>query len=353
MVLKLWPNCLFGQGLGVMRQLFRYLLLYVVCCGCVLSTSVQSANYAGFQRLVVSDPVGKQAMEAIYFYPSDVVDNTPSIFGPYQVVAKHAAKIVPGRYPIIVISHGNAGSLWSHHDLATLLARQGNIVITLSHPGDNYKNQSGVGATSTWYGRPLQISAVITAAMNNPEIASFIDDDKIAFIGFSAGGATGLLLGGGRIDPVRYASYCEKYQAQSICLTHGVITNDRPDLSPLPDARIKAWIFMAPVSMVFSLDSLKLLTAPMLIFTGDNDEELSWQNNSGELAAILPATDKLKVLHNAGHFVFLSPCSAQLREIAPLLCKDALGVNRVSVHKMVNNEITEFLNKIWQKEGKK
>ncbi|QMS76057.1 alpha/beta hydrolase family protein [Aeromonas veronii] len=336
-----------------MGLLFRHLLRYVICFGCVFSASVQSANYAGFQRLVVSDPVGKKPMEAVYFYPSVVAEKTLSNIGPYQVAAKQAEKIVPGRYPVIVVSHGNSGSLWSHHDLATLLARQGNIVITLSHPGDNYKDQSGAGATSTWYGRPLQISAAITAAMKNPDISSYIDEDKIAFIGFSAGGATGLFLRGGAIEAARYASYCETYQTQAICLTQGKITNDRPDLSPLPDTRVKAWIFMAPVSMAFSPDSLRMFTAPTLIFTGDKDEELAWENNAGALATTLSSKNKLKVIHNAGHFVFLSPCSSQLRGIAPFLCEDAPGVDRESIHQMVNSEITKFLNSVWLQTSEK
>ncbi|BCK65051.1 hypothetical protein KAM338_13100 [Aeromonas caviae] len=108
-------------------------------------------------------------MDAVYFYPGVAAEKTPSTIGPYQIAAQKALNIVPGRYPAIVISHGNAGSLWSHHDLATTLARQGNIVITLTHPGDNYKDQTGAGAISSWYGRPLQISAVITAATNDIE----------------------------------------------------------------------------------------------------------------------------------------------------------------------------------------
>jgi predicted dienelactone hydrolase len=104
---------------------------------------------------------------------------------------------------------------------------------------------------------------------------------------------------------------------------------------------------MAPVSMMFSPNSLKMLTAPTLIFTGDKDEELAWENNAGALATTLSSKNKLKVIHNAGHFVFLSPCSSQLRGIAPFLCEDSPRINRESVHQMVNSEITKFLNSVW------
>lgn len=327
------------------------LLLCASCFGCVLPAYAQLVDVAGFRWLAVIDPVGKQPVEAVYFYPSAVSDHTLSTFGPYHVAARNAVKMAPGRYPLVVISHGNAGSLWSHHDLATSLAQQGNIVITLSHPGDNYKDQSGVGASSTIYGRPLQISAVITAALDNPDLAAHIDPSKIAFIGFSAGGTTGLLLGGGKIDLERYTSYCKKNQTEAICSTQGKIKNDRADLSPQADPRIKAWVLMAPVSMMFSPESLKTLTAPTLIFTGDKDEELSWRLNAGTLAETLPSKPELKVIPNAGHFVFLSPCSSQLRAITPMLCEDPPGVDRTAVHRRINDEIDRFLKSIWQEGG--
>lgn len=332
-------------------KFIRHIALYALCSGFTLFAWAQPADEVGFRRLAVIDPVAKKPMEAVWFYPGNMSGNTVSNFGPYHVSARNAVKIEQGRYPLIVISHGNAGSLWSHHDLATSLARQGNIVITLSHPGDNYKDQSGAGAASTLYGRPLQISAAITAALSTPDIRQHIDADKIAFIGFSSGGQTGLLLAGGKIDPSRYASYCENHQAEVLCLAKGHIKNDSPALAPESDPRIKAWVLMAPVSAPFATESLKTFTKPTLIFVGDKDEELSWRENAGELAKTLPAKPQLKVIPGAGHFVFLAPCSTELRAAAPALCEDPPGVDRVAVHNMVENDITRFLSGVWQSRG--
>ncbi|VEI21183.1 Predicted dienelactone hydrolase [Serratia plymuthica] len=332
-------------------KFIRHIALYTLCSGCMVPVWAKPADEAGFRRLAVIDPVAKKPMEAVWFYPGNMNGNTVSSFGPYHVSARNAVKMEPGRYPLIVISHDNAGSLWSHHDLATSLAREGNIVITLSHPGDNYRDQSGAGATSTVYGRPLQISAAITAALNNSDISQHIDADKIAFIGFSSGGETGLLLAGGRIDPSRYVSYCENHQAEAMCLTKGHIKNDSPALLPESDPRIKAWVLMAPVSAPFSPESLKTFTKPILIFTGDKDEELSWRKNAGELAKTLSSKPQLKVIPGAGHFVFLAPCSAELRAATPVLCEDSPGVDRTAVHRMIDNDISRFLNGVWQGRG--
>ncbi|POG22934.1 dienelactone hydrolase [Aeromonas bestiarum] len=342
-------QCRLDQKGYLMRLFFRYFLLCAICTCSALSSFVVSAEYTGFKRLIVTDPVGGKPMDAVYFYPGVAAENTPTTIGPYQIAAKKALDIVPGRYPVIVISHGNAGSLWSHHDLATTLARQGNIVVTLTHPGDNYKDQTGAGAISSWYGRPLQISAAITAVTNNAELAAYVDADKIAFIGFSAGGATGLLLRGGEIDSGRYENYCRKYEMKAICSTKGIMINDQPGLVVRPDSRIKAWVFMAPVSIAFSPHSLKRVIEPTLIFTGDQDEELSWAENSRELAKMLAAENEFQVIHNAGHFVFLSPCSAQLNKMASAICNDASGINREHIHAVINGKISEFLSRVWLK----
>ncbi|MGM3175714.1 alpha/beta hydrolase family protein [Dickeya lacustris] len=339
-------------------QYIGKLVLAVLFFGAMFSAYAQPVDGVGFRRLAVIDPVAKKPMDAVYFYPGDIYPGNTEVaaqshFGPYHVLARNGAKVEPGRYPLIVISHGNAGSLWSHHSLATTLARQGNIVITLSHPGDNYKDQSGAGATSTIYGRPLQISAAVTAALTNPDIGQYIDADRIAFIGFSAGGETGLLLAGGKIDASRYVSYCKHHQAEAICLAKGQIKNDRPALSPEPDFRIKAWVLMAPVSAPFSPASLNTLAKPTLIFTGDKDEELSWHENAETLAKTLPSKPQLKVIADAGHFIFLSPCSTELRAAIPALCEDSPKVDRSAVHRMISDDISRFLNGVWQGTGRR
>ncbi|RTF14600.1 dienelactone hydrolase, partial [Serratia marcescens subsp. marcescens ATCC 13880] len=83
--------------------------------------------------------------------------------------------------------------------------------------------------------------------------------------------------------------------------------------------------------------------------TGDKDEELSWRENAGELAKILPVKPQLKVISGAGHFAFLAPCSTELRTATPLLCEDPPGIDRVALHSMIENDITRFLTGVWQK----
>jgi predicted dienelactone hydrolase len=45
-------------------------------------------------------------------------------------------------HPLIVMSHGNGGTLEGHYDTALALARAGFVVAAVTHTGDNYKDQS-------------------------------------------------------------------------------------------------------------------------------------------------------------------------------------------------------------------
>ncbi|MGH7019415.1 MAG: hypothetical protein ACREEY_06030 [Brevundimonas sp.] len=44
--------------------------------------------------------------------------------------------------PLIVVSHGNGGDFRSHRDTVQALAKAGFVVATLTHTGDNWRDQS-------------------------------------------------------------------------------------------------------------------------------------------------------------------------------------------------------------------
>ena len=47
------------------------------------------------------------------------------------------ATIAEGLFPLVIISHGHAGSRFGHHDLAEQLARAGYVVAAVEHAGDS------------------------------------------------------------------------------------------------------------------------------------------------------------------------------------------------------------------------
>ena len=86
------------------------------------------------------------------------------------------------------------------------LARKGFVVVAVIHPGDNAQDHSRLGTLSNLYGRPIQISEAITATLNDPMLAPFVNAGQVGVIGYSAGGETALILsGGGPLGPEHFA----------------------------------------------------------------------------------------------------------------------------------------------------
>lgn len=297
----------------------------------------------GARKLEVVDPVEQKPMDAVVFFPSPDRTDATSI-GPYQIDASRSAPIGDGRYPVIMLSHGSMGSMWGHHDLASSLARQGYVVVSVTHVGDNFQDTSRIGTAGAIYGRAMQISAALTAVVDDPALAPHIDRDRIGFVGFSAGGTTGLILAGAKPDLSRLEGYCAKRpDDRHVCEARGRIGMEGAELGASADARIRSFVLLAPLSVIFPTEGLKSVAAPMSIYVGEKDEELSPEDNALALARDMPSKVSVEVLPNAGHFTFLAPCSPQMREAMPALCTDPPGVDRAAVHRAINAEIAAFL----------
>lgn len=317
----------------------------MLCC-LFFSVSAQSADISGVgvKRLQFLDPVTSKPMSAAAFFPSSTPSKVTSI-GPYDVAASRNAMINEGRYPIIVMSHGNRGSMWSHHGLATELARGGYIVVAVMHPGDNFEDFSGAGSVSVIYGRPKQISAGLDAAIDDPELAPHVDITKVGFVGFSAGGMTGLILSGARPELDRLEDYCVAHPKNTgVCEAKGQIQIDQADLQATADPRFQAFVLLSPLSVVFSPEEIRRTHKPMLIAVGERDDELFPRVNAIALARELPNA-QLKLIAKAGHFAFLAPCSPQLTAIAPALCTDGEGFDRIAFQEELNIDIVDYFNR--------
>src|SRR3546814_5668267 len=60
-------------------------------------------------------------------------------------------------------------------------------------------------------GRPIQVSATISALLADPRWKRLVDADRIGVPGFSAGGYTSLLVVGAEPRFDRFLSYCERH----------------------------------------------------------------------------------------------------------------------------------------------
>lgn len=326
-------------------MLLRTLLIATLLFVPAARADAATVSGAGLMRLNVLDPVDQSVMEAVVVYPSDV--NTPvTRIGPFDIAASKAAPVANGRYPVIMLSHGSLGSMWGQHDLATSLARSGNIVVSVTHPGGNYQDARRLGSTASLYGRPLQVSATLTAALGDPVLSAHIDPQRIGFVGFSAGGTTGLILADARPDLERLLAYCStRPSTHGVCEARGQIAVDPRIPKPTPDSRIRSLVLLAPLSVIFAPDTLKGVAIPVSIFTGTMDEELDMEQNATALAQAIGPAAEFHSIPNAGHYAFLAPCSSASARAIPALCVDPPGLDRVDLHQSLNADIAAFFSR--------
>ncbi len=309
-------------------------------------TSVQGSELAswsaGFHELTFLDPLDSRPMHAYAFYPSTDKERVTRIQG-YPIEASEDAAIALGRFPLLMISHGNTGTPLAQHDLATSLARRGFVVVAVFHPGDNYLDHSRLGSLSNLYGRPLQVSEAISAALLDPLLSPSISARRVGIIGYSAGGETALILAGAQPDLGRLRQYCvERPQDRDACKTQGQLLADREDLHAKADPRVGALMLMAPLSLMFGRQTLSDVHVPVLLYSGDGDELLAIDKNAEALARKLPEISDFKLLAGAGHFVFMAPCDDEQRARQPVLCTDAIGVNRENIHRDLSTDAARF-----------
>ena len=338
------------------------LLILILTLALILpaASHAQAASGVGFSPIEVADPVSGGKMAGFVFYPAANANGVTKL-GPYELNATAGADPLPGRKPLILISHGHGGSDLGHHDLATYLAARGFIVAAITHPRDNVRDSSGDGQAVVLGGRPRQISATISYLLASARWKPLIDRDRIGVAGFSNGGYTALLLVGARPNFTMLPRHCKldpedrnicgplaKLEAQA-ALGHrtieqivGALQRGLSQWGDTRDSRIKAAFVMAPFSSPFDAAGLAGVHRPLLLYYAANDQVLLPRFNSLHIAPLIRTLVALRKIPRAGHYVFLSPCSTELADEAPDICTDPPGTDRVALHRKINADAVRF-----------
>ena len=122
----------------------------------------------GYHRMSFLDPLDLQPMKAIAFYPSTGQEHISQV-GAYRVAATEDAKVAIGRFPLLMLSHGNTGTPLALHDLATSLARKGFVELVRGLFDDDGMI-AGSGWALTAKGHSIATnSAPGSPVLNNPQ----------------------------------------------------------------------------------------------------------------------------------------------------------------------------------------
>lgn len=333
---------------GLVRGLARGLVIALSCVMPALPQIAVAAERlsAGFER--TSAPDGDEpAIDIAVWYPTEAAAVATDL-GPFTLEIAQRAPIAGKGLPLVLISHGNGGSSFSHHDTAIALAQAGYVVAAVTHTGDNHADQS---REASMMDRPRHITRAIDHLLTNWRGHAQIDPARIGMFGFSSGGFTTLVIAGGIADLARVAPLCREHRSHYACQ----VIARRPESAlaaaaagpkSARDARVKAVVVAAPaLGFTFTKESLATATLPIQLWRAEADDVLPHPFYAEAVRAALPQPPEYREVPNAGHFDFLAPCTRRFASMAPPLCRSADGFDRVAFHRELNASVVGFFDR--------
>lgn len=334
----------------------RFMLVLLLACASVAYAPVafspaahaEDTMHPGFRTLGLWLPETDEHIDIAIWYPSTRAPSDIQI-NEWSLSVARNGKPIPGRFPLIILSHGTAGSRFSHNDTAAALASSGFVVVAPTHPGDNLNDTSRIFTATQMEDRPRQVSQVIDHILRDPASIEQIDPNRIGMVGFGVGGSTALQLAGASPDGSKWGDYCAQASPSDPYCTPWAaarLSTMSRKLGSLPqrtDPRIRVVVAVAPAyGMFFSPKSLSGVRLPVFILKAENDEVNRAPFHADALRAALPATPEFSVLAKANHFSLMAACSPAMEEALPEICSTA-PEKREAVHANLNAQVTRFL----------
>lgn len=330
--------------MNVKIRLFAPLLMATVTASAALAILPATAVAAermyqvGFEQAAIPD-TDHPPIAAIIWYPTTAEARDVQI-GPVAIKAAPSAPVARSGLPMVIISHGTGAGSISHIDTAIALARAGFVVVTPTHSGDNYQDESSVGKPAWLADRSRHIVRTIDFMLGKWRGASNIDKDKIGIFGFSAGATAALVAIGGEPDLGRLAPHYAK-QPEFACRLFPAPDAAVKNPSWSHDPRISAAAIAAPgLGFLFGPDSLAKVKTPVQIWAGSDDEIVPYASNTANVRALLPKTTEYRQVQGAGHLSFLAPCPEP--SVMPAICTDKPGFDRTAFHAELNAAVINF-----------
>lgn len=281
--------------------------------------------------------------------PTTLLFDSPIFQG---VPVQPEAAIRPGRWPLVLLSHGIGGHWRSLSWLGAGLAQQGALVVGVNHPGSTFGDHDM--RRSLDHGtRVNDLKATLDALLADAAIGPHVDPQRIYVAGFSFGGWTALSMGGLRGDLHAYARYC----AQSGHRHCRDIARAGIDLTQLDastwnrsyrDPRVKAVAAIDPglhqgLSASHASD---VVGKVLLIGLGQGADRLPDTDFSAPgttLTSILPKAHA-EVIAPAFHFSALSVCKPAGAKLLAEdnddpVCSDPPGTDRHALHERITRLI--------------
>jgi predicted dienelactone hydrolase len=277
--------------------------------------------YAGSRQFLAADDTGAPPLGALLHYPC-AQPAASTRFGPYELEVSVDAPLAPGRFPLVLISHGSGGSPLLYRTLSLALARGGYLVALLKHPGNSLGDDALANTVENLRNRPRQLLRLLEALLADAALGAAIADEPVTAIGHSMGGYTVLCLAGG--EPWTRAR-------ERIEVPHA--------------SRLGALVLMAPACAFFlAPHALRAVTAPILALTAEHDALTPDAQIRAVLAGVPdPSRVTIQTVPNAGHFSFLSPFPRAMHSPQFPPAQDPSGFDRERFHQRLAETVLQWI----------
>ncbi len=198
------------------------LLTFLALLLCFTPAKAQAAPEkinVGFRTALAWYPDQSQHIDMAVWYPCNRGASTITI-GDYSFEAARNAAPLPGKFPLIVLTHDSTGSRFSHRDMAIMLARRGFVVAAPTMADDNETEMRLLFSSRQWPERARQLTFVLDELLKNPNFASMIDARRVGVFGFGNGGSAALMLAGARPLSTGWAGFCRQNAQDPYCTSY-------------------------------------------------------------------------------------------------------------------------------------
>lgn len=340
-------------------MVFRWFCWYSVglICFFVLSSfgiaRAEGQFTPGFQTLGIWEQERNLRLDVALWYPSRKATSDVQ-YDEWTFSVARGATPVPGKRPLVILSHDTSGSRFTLHFLADALARCGFVVAALTHTGDNVDNMAHLFSLNQLVGRVRELKALLDVLLETKNTAEMIDVTRVSVVGVGPGATAALLLAGGRLDATGWGGYCRRAGASDpYCsswlherMAHmaTAISEAEFDARQLADPRIRTAVLVAPAyGMFFSRESLAGVRTPVLLLRADLDQVNRGPHHAVRIRDALPIPPQFSVLEHTDKPSLMAPCSPSLTQMLPDLCTPSVAARSENSRQQLNDRVSRFL----------
>ncbi|MFO1467581.1 MAG: hypothetical protein U1F35_14270 [Steroidobacteraceae bacterium] len=231
----------------------------------------------------------------------------PARFG-IPGVARRDAPVMPGAFPLVIVSHGYSNATVVMSWLTENLASKGYVVASIRHEDPAITDRTKFAALLLR--RPLDIGFVAARLQSDLAAGLHIDPSRTALIGYSMGGYGVLTAAGASLDP--QGGPAKVPGGLMLPYLRGGAEESRVHVD-----HVRAVVALAPAGgalKAWGESGLADLRAPLLLIAGDQDHTVNYATGARAFFdAARNTTRYLLTFKEGGHAIGLDPVPEAMR----------------------------------------